>query len=268
MQTSEKFCLRWNDFQENVNTAFKDLRKDNDFTDVTLACEDGNQVEAHKVILAASSPFFQNMLKRNNHAHPLIYMRRIKSENLLAIIDFLYNGEANIFQENLDEFLNLADELQLKGLNGTKYEGEENITNQTDKFPLPSTKGKNDPFDTKVSLQNKSLISESYSDEHFTSNMTVALPKHEFSGEMSELDGQIDTLMSRSETMVRGANKQMIKAFVCQVCGKEGQKTNIKDHIEANHLEGISIPCSLCEKIFRSRNALRIHKSRTCIKSN
>ena len=50
MQTSEKFCLTWNDFQENVNTAFSDLRKDCDFTDVTLASEDGQQIEAHKVI--------------------------------------------------------------------------------------------------------------------------------------------------------------------------------------------------------------------------
>ena len=56
---SEKLCLQWNDFQENIKSAFGNLREDNDFTDVTLACEDGQQVEAHKVILASSSPFFQ-----------------------------------------------------------------------------------------------------------------------------------------------------------------------------------------------------------------
>ena len=55
---SEKLCLQWNDFLENVKSAFGNLREDNDFTDVTLACEGGQQVEAHKVILAASSPFF------------------------------------------------------------------------------------------------------------------------------------------------------------------------------------------------------------------
>ena len=91
---------------------------------ITLACEDGYQVEAHKVILAASSPFFQNLLKTNRHAHPLIYMRMMKSEDLLAIVD-LYYGEANIYQENLDTFLNIAEELKLKGLNGTKGGGGE-----------------------------------------------------------------------------------------------------------------------------------------------
>ena len=69
---SEKLCLKWNDFQENVNSAFGNLREDNEFADVTLACEDGQQIEAHKVILAASSPFFQTLLKRNKHPHPLI----------------------------------------------------------------------------------------------------------------------------------------------------------------------------------------------------
>ena len=69
---SEKLCLKWNDFQENVNTAFGNLREDKEFADVTLASEDGHQIEAHKVILAASSPFFQNLLKRNRHPHPLI----------------------------------------------------------------------------------------------------------------------------------------------------------------------------------------------------
>ena len=61
---SEKLCLQWHDFQENVKVSFGNLREDKHFTDVTLACEDGQQLEAHKVILAASSPFFQNVLER------------------------------------------------------------------------------------------------------------------------------------------------------------------------------------------------------------
>ena len=70
---SEKLCLQWNDFKENAVDTFGSLREDKDFTDVTLACEDGKQVEAHKVILANSSPFFQNILRRNKHTHPMHY---------------------------------------------------------------------------------------------------------------------------------------------------------------------------------------------------
>ena len=83
----EKLRLQWNDFKENVSSAFGDLRQDNDFTDVTLVCEDGQQVEAHKLVLVASSPFFKNILTKNKFPHPLIYMRGIRSENLLAMVD-------------------------------------------------------------------------------------------------------------------------------------------------------------------------------------
>merc|ERR1711936_1173219 len=120
----EKLCLQWNDFKDNISSAFGDLREDQEFTDVTLACEDGQQVEAHKVVLIASSPFFLNILKRNKHTHPLIFMRGVKSENLTAMVDFFYHGETNVFQENLDSFLVLAEELQLKGLRGNQTEKE------------------------------------------------------------------------------------------------------------------------------------------------
>ena len=136
---SEKLCLQWNDFKDNVNCAFRSLREDADFADVTLACEDGKQVEAHKVILAASSPFFQNLLRKNNdHAQPLIYMRGMKSEDLVAIVDFLYCGEANVFQENLDSFLAIAEELQLKGLT-EQGRGNGNVERDTS-FPESFTK--------------------------------------------------------------------------------------------------------------------------------
>merc|ERR1711934_424295 len=120
--SDEKLCLQWNDFQTNLTSAFRDLREDKEFTDVTLACEDGQQVEVHKVVLISSSPFFKNLLQRNKHPHPLVYMRGLKSKDLVAMIDFLYHGEANVYQENIDSFLALAGELQLKGLHGNQTE--------------------------------------------------------------------------------------------------------------------------------------------------
>merc|ERR1712126_451368 len=119
MNASERLCLQWIDFKENISSSFGELREDNDFTDVTLACDDGKQVEAHKTILAASSPFFKDVLKRNKHPHPLIYIRGLKSEDLLAIADFVYFGEVNLLQENLDSFMALAEQLRLKGITGT-----------------------------------------------------------------------------------------------------------------------------------------------------
>ena len=127
----EKICLKLNDFQNNVYSVFASLRQDRDFADVTLACEDGQQIDAHKVILAASSPVFQSMLKRNKHSHPLIYMKGLRSEDLRAMIDFLYLGEADIFQENLVSFLAIAEDLKLSGLTGLTGSIEEVGKRQT-----------------------------------------------------------------------------------------------------------------------------------------
>ena len=102
MASSEKFCLRWNDFESNVSTAFRDIREEKDFFDVTLACDD-SQVEAHKVILAACSPWFRNILRRNPHQHPLLYLKGVKYKELVCVLNFMYQGEVNVAQEELNQ---------------------------------------------------------------------------------------------------------------------------------------------------------------------
>jgi hypothetical protein len=112
---SEKFCLRWNDFETNISEAFRELREEKDFFDVTVACDD-NQIQAHKVILSACSPFFRNVLRRNPHQHPLLYLKGVKYKELLSVLNFMYMGEVNVAQEELNSFLAVAEDLKVKGL--------------------------------------------------------------------------------------------------------------------------------------------------------
>ena len=115
---ASKLRLEWNDFKDNVFNVFENLSEDKEFADVTLACKDGKQVMAHKGILASSSSFFKNILRANSHLHPIIYMKGVCSEELQAIVELIYCGKANLLEENLNSFLALAEELQLKGFNG------------------------------------------------------------------------------------------------------------------------------------------------------
>ena len=112
---SEKFCLRWNDFESNISSAFKELRDDKDFFDVTLACDD-EQLQAHKVILSACSPFFRNVFRRNPHQHPLLYLKGVRYTDLQSVLNFMYHGEVNVAQEELNSFLAVAEDLKVKGL--------------------------------------------------------------------------------------------------------------------------------------------------------
>ena len=252
---SEKLSLQWNDFLDNVKSSFGNLRDDNDFADVTLVCEDGQQVEAHKVVLASSSPFFQKLLGRNKHPHPLIYMRGMKADDLLAMVDFLYRGEANIFQENLDSFLAIAEELQLKGLTEKPDEKLKNC--EVEEKSLPSTllpSFSND--DTKIAKSSFKRQTSDSAIHRAEENRTLAIPEN-FSGNLNEIEERVKSLMEKS--LNKTANGSRF-ADLCKVCGKEGMGSAIKDHIEANHLEGIVIPCNLCDKTFRYRNGLRKHK--------
>ena len=119
--TSEKFCLRWNEFESNISVAFRELRNDKDFFDVTLACDD-EQVQSHKMILSACSPFFRNILRRNPHQHPLIYLKGVKYTDLQSVLNFMYHGEVNVAQEELNSFLAVAEVLKVKGLTQNQTE--------------------------------------------------------------------------------------------------------------------------------------------------
>ena len=264
----EKFCLKWNDFQKNIGNSFRELQLSSDFSDVTLVDEEGQQVEAHKIILSACSPFFRSVLWKNKHLHPMIYMRGLKSKDLLAVVDFIYQGETNVMQEDLDGFLALADELQLQGLTRRLEENsQDNLTAETDhstqikqKIPLPLTKVPRSPinlpkeeiFDSSMNESNEKCLSlDDVDQEDFeikNSNTLVTLES------ANALDEQIASMMTKSIGL---------QGWTCSRCDKSfKQKSNVMSHIESNHIEGATHPCNLCGKVSRSRGALRKHIER------
>ena len=139
MASAEKFCLRWNDFESNISVAFRELREEKDFFDVTLACED-SQVSAHKVILSACSPFFRNVLRKNPHQHPLLYLKGVKYQEMLSVLNFMYQGEVNVAQEELNSFLAVAEELRVKGLTQNTQEGGKQRETPPARDPVPPPK--------------------------------------------------------------------------------------------------------------------------------
>ena len=180
--------------------------------------------------------------------------------DLKTVVNFLYLGEANIYQENLETFLDIAEELKLKGLNRECSNTTQNNPNLMENCADESVAQEseivgNQPLKSpnlnyikhkKLSLNSQVENSVKYED----SEMAVALPNQDVLGELQDLDQKVMSMMVLGHNMIaKGNGKQ--RASICQVCGKEGQTSLIKDHIEANHLDGITIPCNLCEKTFR-----------------
>jgi len=129
--STEKFCLRWNDFESNISNAIREIREDKDLFDCTLSCGT-KQVQAHKLILSACSPFFKAVFKQNPHNHPLLYLKGISFDDLVAILQFIYHGEVNVSQDDLNPFLAVAEDLKIKGLTQNSSEDR--------KSPAPKNK--------------------------------------------------------------------------------------------------------------------------------
>jgi len=113
---SEKFCLKWNDFHSNVSKSFGVLRTEDYLQDVTLVGVDHKQISAHKLVLSACSEYFKDIFKNNKHSNPLLCLDGINNQDLNNILDYIYNGEVQIYQDDLERFLNIAQRLKLQGL--------------------------------------------------------------------------------------------------------------------------------------------------------
>ncbi|XP_014254188.1 broad-complex core protein isoforms 1/2/3/4/5 isoform X4 [Cimex lectularius] len=115
MGDMQHFCLRWNNYQSSITSAFENLRDDEDFVDVTLAC-DGKSLKAHRVVLSACSPYFRELLKSTPCKHPVIVLQDVMFEDLHALVEFIYHGEVNVRQRSLSSFLKTAEVLRVSGL--------------------------------------------------------------------------------------------------------------------------------------------------------
>lgn len=113
-----QFSLRWNNYINHITYAFESLRSHEDLVDVTLCCE-GRKIRAHKILLSACSTYFKDVFKENPCQHPVIIFKNVKYEDLLAIIEFMYQGEVNVQQDSLSSFLNTAEMLAVQGLTDT-----------------------------------------------------------------------------------------------------------------------------------------------------
>lgn len=113
---ADQFCLKWNNYQASLTNAFKSLLENEDFVDMTLSAG-GKTLRAHKVVLSACSSYFKNLLKGISHwQHPVLVLRDVPFIDIYTILEFIYMGEVNISQSDLQSFLKTAELLQIKGL--------------------------------------------------------------------------------------------------------------------------------------------------------
>ena len=264
--------LKQEHFTSNLTRILNEQRELSNISDITLACEDSKTITAHKAILAAASPFFRDILANNMQLYSLVYMSKIKIEVLSAIVDFIYFGEVNILQKDLEIFLACGVELQLNGM--LEKEGdlvidrkiltankEQSMKNHSFSEKLPTIL-----YNEKCSEQTSENIDAKYEEKIKDEDKHANHKTIEEDSKFMEDNNIIDQESKFSKTFAFPLSGKLPvywnidpsgSSYVCQVCGHKSRQKD-SAHIET-HREGMVYHCSQCGKEYTTKGGLRMH---------
>ena len=238
---AEKFTFCWDEYDNNVPQTFKQLWQNEDFADVTLATKDDAQIRAHKVIISASSPVFQNILLKNLHSNPLIYFHNIKSVDLKLLLRFIYQGQCEVSQNGLVDFLAAGKELMVKGLVEEEVNIEWDPVKQNSQNEPISPKAELFNSDTKLEDEGANDVSSTFEMDETESNIDPIGP---------EIDQYSDT-KDMHEVLFKVKRKSRDPAPVWEAGGKKTNSGSV---------------CTLCGKTYKSGNSTSMLTSHIVIK--
>ncbi|XP_046961771.1 broad-complex core protein isoforms 1/2/3/4/5-like [Vanessa cardui] len=287
MNNAPQFSLRWNNYVNHVTEAFNSLRFENDLVDVTLCC-DGGKIRAHKMLLSACSNYFKQIFKENPCQHPVIIFRNFKYEDLNAIINFMYHGEVNIFQEQLESFLITAELLEVKGLTDNSEDesskGQLKITENnsldlsskssrptelpvpisTDEpmnlATLPTSRDENIPQDNSIVSQESEIDVIEPQPETSKLDTTNIKPQLKVTTNINN-EMQVDTQSTSAEDLSDKSNPESdLAKFRCQLCPKGFKHpTSLTLHKDSH---AGKTQCPVCHRSFSRSYDMRSHLQR------
>ena len=243
----EKFNLLWHGHNDNFAACVKDALSQLEFTDVTLVSDDDKQIRAHKFILSSCSPVLRQILLNNPHNNPLLFLMDINHKELQSIINFMYMGEVEVAQDNLENFLNVGAKLQIKGL-----AVNENVS-VTDKINQPRTQS--EPIE-----EEKAKSSNEENQIVYHDNMD---DKEENTTEVNvKLNQQGDLSRISNWTIESGKYLADNGTYNCDKCYyKTSDNSNFRRHVLTIH-SSIMLSCPYCEFQCKRSDNLKTHTNK------
>merc|ERR1712179_140932 len=231
----ERLSVKCSEFESNIRDYFRKLREEQIVFDVTLATDDGQQIQAHKIVLSAGSNFFRDIFTKSIHTNMLVYLKGINSKSLKHITQFIYNGEAYINYEEISEFLDAAKELKVIGIELEREVQDINHAESiTDVIKEDMIKGSGEDLDESTNTTEKSEMV--FDDDDMSDKSDVE--QHTYPMIERNHEGQ----------------------WECKVCCKKFKRDRWKmRRHEETHIRDVSYACKICSKTSQSRNALNVH---------
>ena len=246
---SEKFSLKWTDYQSNWNRAINALQKDTDFSDVTLISDDKIKFSAHKILLSSCSKMFKTILKSNTHSgNSLLFLGGVSSMNLGFILDYIYQGEVNLYQEHLDGFLENAKKLEIEGLLGGDNEDDRGKYKKDEEILF-------EPFAAEPTIEQPFMKMDANG---------ARIPRRQY--KVVKTDVENFDVRSMTSEEIEGKRKELYekdngvwRCLACDYTSASIRSSQVRLHVET-HLDGLCFTCDICKKDFRSRHMFYQHK--------
>ena len=288
MAVTKRLNLSWDDFHSTVSKSFSSMRDEDYLADVTLITDDNKQVSAHKLVMSASSAYFKSIFKINKNLPSLfLCLEKVNAKNLSHLLDYMYNGEVQIEEENLEEFLTVARRFKLEGLcekviekanNGKEDKSlneevieDEETKSQQEEDENESKLWKNIPLKQELiqsGMEIKELIETGNELKELIETGIENIKESKSYKNCSVIRKIVPNKITQGEKELNEVINQFIERhmdkgkYECKLCGKVAKiKTNLKNHIET-HMEGLEFSCKMCERKFKTRIMLAVHVSK------
>ena len=234
----EKFSLIWNDYNSHLSELMRGMLKRTDLSDVTLVCDESS-FKVHKVVLSACSEVFTEIIKQTPGSNSVIYLRGIPAKQMEILVEFMYLGEAQMYDGQIEDFLNIARDLKIKGTglsdnNASMENGcmKENLDDES--FKKTKEPSKVESFKTDSVIEKQTVIMKKTSWESNEIH-AVALQRTQGSLECPEC-GRLFTHGGQLNLHIKSIHLGI--KHQCNFCEhKATQKSNLKAHVKARHPE-------------------------------
>ena len=243
---SEKYSLTWDAYSDHLRDMMKELMMNDDFNDITLITEDKKHIKAHKNILSACSPVFKDIVKLDQSAKPLIYLKGIHFLEMESIIQFIYLGEATFYEERMNQFLDVARLLEIKEL----CNAETDTNDEEEPFPCnPVTPTDNLEEQT---IRSSHLVNQEPRDNRDKSEVVRVNGKYDCDQCGKKYTSQLGLKYHRQSA------HEGVK-YACNQCDYQAITQSIlKLHIESKH-EGVKYACDQCDYQATTQGSLKRH---------
>ena len=253
-------CLvKWQGFDAYRNEYIK---HETEFVNVTLACEDGQDIKAHKVILSSGSLFFRDVLSKIRHPEPLLFLYGLKRSDLQNIIEFIYTGRTSIVENEIGKFIQIAKLFKIPGLENFECisAAKDAIVDKEPEIAEEAKSPQSYQFDDElVDLKDE----DSQEDLDFCRENISIIDNEESEVNSGEITTQFieENGNDNNDKIIREDLIDKMDGWECKECKKtflrqDHFKCHLKTH--SKHKENV---CTFCNKTLRTKSALRNHIS-------